>query len=602
MTTRTHVNYIEEISKKTIQLLSSLKKFPLGLMAVVVLSLFFRLIWLDKVPTGISDDELGFIINAKAVFLTGKDINGIWSPFSLSSIMGGCPQAELPCLIIAPVIGPLPLSLFTAKLFYVVISTLLIVLLYLITSRFINRQAALFVGLVGALNPWSIIFGRTAYEAPLAIFFYLLAFYVLIIAKNWKILFAFIPLLIGFYSYQGTKLIFVPYAFLIALFSWYVLSQKRYFKQYLVLFILCLSLFVYFIFSVQHQSTRTRLTELSTPNSPMYTMTVDNERRLSIKTPLTSLFSNKLVAFGKDSIDKYLGVFSTNFLFLTGEGRSTFSLWYHGYFYYLDFFFLIVGFCVLFVKRKSLWFLLSSLVLIAPIPTVVSNVGTGFAALRSSLIYPLFIILIGLGIWYIVFLSRRKVYFVTVLSVLMVLYGIQVLNFINIYFFRNPIYNSEAYNLSSRVLSKYIQLADVYGRKIIVISDNPKGNFYHYLFDANLYNANTARGISNLIQQSKYEYNNVTFTQCRDTLDFSGNTTIVGVAIKKCGSLDFNTPQGNLAIPQLSDGGPIFRIVNDTICSKYHESLSHFPYNFSFSDFAVENLPEERFCEKFITD
>jgi len=582
-----------------LKILKFLKRIPLNLLVVIVVSLIFRLFWLDRIPTGISDDELNFVINAKAIFLTGHDISGIWSPFSLTPIPG-VPMAELPSLIMAPFIGFFPLSLFTAKFPYAIVSILIIVLLYLIIARLIGKREAFFVGIAGALNPWSIFFGRTAYDAPLAIFFYLLAFYILIITKNRKILLAFIPLFIGFYSYIGTKLIFIPYAFLIILYAWYFINQKKFIKQYLLLFTLCLSLFIYFLFSIQHQSTKTRLSELSNPDNPIYTMTVNNERRLSIKTPLTNLFSNKFVAFGKDSVDKYLGVFSTNLLFLNGEGRSTFSLWYHGYFYYLDFFFLIIGFCVLFVKRRSLWFFLSCLILIAPIPTVASNVGTGFAALRASLIYPLFIILIGLGIWYIVFLNRRKAYFITVLLILTILYGIQILNFTNIYFFRNPIYNSEAYNLSARVVSRYIQLAVESGRKIIVISDNPKGNFFHYMFDTGIYNQNTAERIKNLIQEDRYEYDNVKFTKCSDTLDLSTSNTIISDATKKCGSLDFDNLKNNSTIPQLSDGGAIFRIVNDAVCKKY--ALGRFPYDFSFSDFAIESLPEIRFCEKFITN
>jgi hypothetical protein len=480
------------------------------------------------------------------------------------------------------------------------IHTLLIVILYLITSKLIGKREAFFVGLTGALNPWSIFFGRTAYEAPLAIFFYLLAFYILIVARGWKIFFAFIPLFIGFYSYMGTKLIFVPYAFFIILYCWHVIHKKKYFTQYLGVFILCLSLFMYFVFSVQYQSTKTRLSELSTPGNPMYAMTVDAERKSAIKTPFTNLFSNKFVAFGKDSIDKYLRVFSTNLLFLNGESRSTFSLWYHGYFYYLDFFFIIVGFCVLFAKRKLLWFLLSGLILIAPIPTVTSNVPTGFAALRASLIYPLLIILTGVGISYVVFISKKKLYVITILLILIVVYGVQLLNFINIYFFRNPIYNSEAYSFSSRIISRYIQLANEHGRKIIVISDNPKGNFFHYIFDASIYNQDTAGRIKNLIQEDRYEYDNATFAQCSDAIEVSTNTTIIIDANRECERFTLNNFKNNLNIAQLSDGGAIFRIMNDAVCKQY--PLSRFPYDFSFSDFAVERLSEKRFCEKFITN
>ncbi len=582
------------------KLLPLLKKIPMGLFAIILVSLLFRLLFLDRIPTGINNDELSFIIHAKAVFLTGKDISGIWSPFSLSPVTGESPKSEIPYLIMAPFIGLLPFSLLLSKLPYVLISTLLVVLLYLITSKIINRQAAFFVGLVGALNPWSIFFGRTAYEAPLAIFFYLLAFYILIIARSWKILFAFIPLFIGFYSYMGTKIIFIPYVFFIIFYAWYVLNQKKYLKQYALLFLVCLSLFTYFLFSVQHQSTKARLSELSTPTNPAYATLVNEERRLSIQTPLTNLFSNKFVAFGKDSIDKYLRVFSTQFLFSDGVDRSSFSLWYHGYFYYLDFFFILIGFCILFAKKRPLWLLFSGLILIAPLPSVASNMENGFAALRSSLLYPLLMILIGLGIWHVLYLSKRKWYIITISSLLIFLYTLQVLNFVNVYFLRYPLYNSEAYRFSLRIVSKYTQFAAENNKKVVVISDTPKGNFYHYLFDTNIYDKNTAEKVKKLIQQNTYEYNNVKFIQCPNTLNLPADAIIINDTSKKCRNYNPEAFEYYLTIPRLSDGGALFRIVNDTVCNKY--TLGRFPHNISFSDFAIENLSEKRFCEKFITD
>ena len=90
------------------------KRIPLGLLLIIILALFLRLIWLDKVPNGITDDELIFVLNAKAVFFTGSDISGVWNPLTLAPIPGITPMAELPSLIMAPFIGILPLSLFAS--------------------------------------------------------------------------------------------------------------------------------------------------------------------------------------------------------------------------------------------------------------------------------------------------------------------------------------------------------------------------------------------------------------------------------------------------------------------------------------------------------
>src|SRR5258708_7826740 len=115
---------------------------------------------------------------------------------------------------------------------------------------------------------------------------------------------------------------------------------------------------------------------------------------------------------------------------------------------------------VLYMRKRSLWFLMTGLIIIATIPTIASNSETGFAALRSALIYPLFIMLIGLGISHVFFIYKHSRYRLTVSVLLFFLYLFQIFNFINIYFFRNPIYNSQAYDLSSRIVSKYVSLAE----------------------------------------------------------------------------------------------------------------------------------------------
>ncbi len=580
-------------------MLKRIRRVPFGLLLIIILALFFRLIWLDRVPNGITDDELIFVLNAKAVFFTGSDISGAWNPLTFAPIPGITPMAELPSLIMAPFTGLLPLSLFTSKLPYALVSTLLAVLLYLITSKLLGRREAFFVGIVAALNPWSIFTGRTAYDAPLAIFFYLLAFLMLLYAKNWKILLVFIPLFFGFYSYIATKVIFIPFTLLIVSFSWLIWNKKKFSKQYLVLLLLCLALFIFFLTSLKFNSTKERLSEISTPNDPKYAKTVDTERQLSMKSPLRDVFSNKVVVFGKDSIDKYLKVFSTEFLFLKGEGTSTLSLGNHGYFYYLDFIFIIVGFCVLFKRNRPIWFFISGLILIAPLPAVANNLQTGSWVLRSSLLYPMFIFLIGIGIWFIVFLFKRKIFQGLILSALVILYTAGVLNFVNIFFFRNPFYNSESFSLSSRVVSNYIQFAGKDGRKVIVTTNDPKKSFYQYMFNTNQYNRKNASKIRDLVREEKYEYKNAVFTGCLSNLKFSKETIYIGGATSKCGQIDFKYNRQYLNIPRLSDGGPIYTIVNDSICGKYHLNL--FPTDILVSDFAINDLPEKRFCKQFIT-
>jgi len=565
-------------------------KISKSLLFVLLFSLLLRVLWLDKIPTGVSNDELDYILNAKTLFLTGSDISGTWNPLSLTTPGSSFPQAEIPPLLTFLLIGILPLSLFTSKLVYVFFGVGIVIILYLITKKLLGEKEAFFVGLVASFNPWLIYFGRTAYDTPIAILSYLLGLYSLIIFKGWKILLAFPFFFIAFYSYLGTKLIYIPFLLITIFYSWYFINKKKFIKQYLTLFILCLVPFVYFTFSA-FTSESIRTSELATPFISSIAETTDYERKLSIQNPLTYIFSNKLTVFAKVSIEKYFNAFSPKFLFINGDDKGLFSLWIHGVFYYLDTLFVIAGLIALLQRNKRLAFLILSLILISPLPSVLSNLGQSYA-IRSQLLAPFLIFLIGLGIYSLIYNSKLK-FRKYILTVILVLYGFQFLNFANIYFFRNPIYNSEAFNFSSRVLSKYLSLQE--GKDVFVINGTPTTPLKHYLFYTNSLNKNTAESLKEMYATKKYEFNNIKFVDCRNANLDSGSLIIFDP-----GSKCENVPLHNeyLTIPMLSDGGEILRILNDQTCSKY--KLNRYPYGLKFTDFNIENLSEKDFCEKFI--
>jgi hypothetical protein len=101
-----------------------------------------------------------------------------------------------------------------------------------------------------------------------------------------------------------------------------------------------------------------------------------------------------------------------------------------------------------------------------------------------------------------------------------------------------------------------------------------------------------------LFRKNTYEIRNATFAQCSQKIKLLPDQAVVVNAETTCADIDLSKFWNNLAIPRLADGGAIYKIFNDTICSKY--DLSHCPYGFSLSDFAIETLSEKRFCEKFI--
>ena len=76
------------------------------------------------------------------------------------------------------------------------------------------------------------------------------------------------------------------------------------------------------------------------------------------------------------------------------------SLWQHGYFYYLDVLFLLLGLIYLFSKPRPAFLLLTSLILISPIPEAIRIDRIPAYAFHSVLQYPFLIILISAGIYF----------------------------------------------------------------------------------------------------------------------------------------------------------------------------------------------------------
>lgn len=568
----------------------------LPLFFIVAFALALRLLWLDRIPIAIANDELDYILDAKAIFFSGKDLSGEWSPLSLVPPPHQVPKAELPSLIVSPLIGSMRLSLFSARLPYVLWGTVLIVVLYLIAQKLFDQKTAFIVGAIAAINPWSFYFSRTAFEAPLAVTFYFLAFYILISLKGWGLLFSFPFLFLAFFSYIGTKIIFLPFVLIVCFYSWFFVNKKRFTKQYLLLCLLSLGVFTWFVFSLRYQPAGTRVSGLLTPFHSVVVQRVNTERRLSVVNPLVRVFANKLVVFLKLFFERYLGAFSTDFLFLYGAKEGASSMWTHGVFYYLDLLFLALGFCSLFLKNRSLWLCLVALVAIAPLPSSFVAGGREYA-FRAVLLYPVIILFISLGISFFISLKKTNYYCLGAVIVIGAIYFIHLLNFLNIYFFRNPIYNSEGFGLSQRVLINYVNRVKFDARKVLVVSSDNLNMFKRYLFYSDVLGRKELPFVHAAMAKDDYYWENVYFSsECPKRLT-EGEVVIV-LSIGDC--LPKEKHPYYLSISQLSDGGEVNRIFNDPVC--YHFALGRYPSGITLDDFKVEELSTERFCQKFISD
>ena len=563
------------------------------LSSILLLSLVLRTIYLDRIPIAISNDELDFILKSKSVFLS---IVGFLHGTGSLQLIPEHPHAEIPYLLLAPITGPLPFSLFNARIFYALMSTFFIFLLFLIAKKLLNRNAALWISLVAVINPWSIFFGRTVFESQLAVFFYFLGFYLLLILKKWKLLWALLPFLIAFFSYDGSKLIFLPFIGLLSYFSYLVIHKKNYKNIFVTIFSTCVIIFFTYILILKFLPDSARVHEVATPFNNVYTTTVNEERKIAIQTPIVKLFANKPIVFLVDATRKYLGAFSTDVLFIRGDNLGIFSLWRIGLFYYTDALLLIIGLFMLYKNHKKLALFLTSLILIAPIPSALSTVDTSYAN-RSIMLFPLFFILIGYGLSELFIMMQSKRAKITYLSLIGILYLFQLGNFLTIYLFENPIYNSEQFVFQYRILSSYLDRAAQSKRNIMVFTNEPKAVFEQYLFYTNTYNEKTDSMIKHSSTGSTFHYGTLTIKACEKTKPSNENTTYI-VNYVSCGK-QVASEAASLTIPQISDGAITNKIYHDSLCSAYEVPL--YPSSFTLNDFLVENLSNQKFCQTFIT-
>ena len=568
----------------------------LPLLIIVFLAFLLRFIWIDKVPNAVGGDELTYVVNARAMVLTGTDISGTWNPltgFIFQYPAYTLPQAELPYFLTAPFVGLFGFSLFSVRIIFVLLSVLSVPLIYLITRTLFNKNAGLASAFVMAVNPWSIYMGRTAYESTHAIFFFLLSFYMFLVLKGRNILFTIPVLFLAFYSYVATKVSFLPFVILLVLFSYFFVNKRKYKKEYLIVFVSCLLLVLVFALSVFTTKGQSRVGELINLNAYQISDEVNYIRKISIQNPLTSLFENKVTVFSRIVLTKLFKSFSFDYLFIYGD--QFYSILRHGFFYVLDALFLVLGFAYIFAKRKSTFFLLFFVILAGVLPQLLYSARVDNFSIHLALVFGIFPIIIGVGLWETINLIKNKVYFYSSLIIIGLLYLFLVFNFLNIYFYQFPL--GGYFDFHVRLLSKYASLAEQNGQPVTIYSPSAPDIFKKYLFYSNSYNKDTYLKIRSIYKADKFDFGHLKFRGCDNTIDPTASNGLI-IYDFNCGAL--KKDYKHIAIPRLSDGGQSYEIFNDKICSGL--SLKPYPYGLKIDDFAIEKQSLQKFCGTFITN
>lgn len=575
-------------------------------LSIITLALILRLFLLNLNPIGLShDDELHELINAKSLALTFAQapgrVAGIFTPNE--QCPGNCVYGELGSFIIIPWMMIFPLNLFWSKIPFVIAS---LAIVFFNGKLFENlsgsKKIGLLVGLLTALNPWQIHFGRTAYFTMFSYAFYLAALYFFTNPQSYKknLLIGSLLAIIGSLFYFGTKPL-LPFIVLWGVcFNLYLFKFKSFKFSLLILIFVGVFTISYLLILNQTFAGR-RLQEIGV-NSTEIAHTINQQRQASLEIPLVrDLAINKYSIQANTLLEKYINSFNPVFLFLKTEGST--DLYYisnQSYFYIIEFVFLIFGLLALGGEFIIGLFVLS-LAGLSAFPAFFKITGDTLYAFRIAMLYPILSGIIGWGIYYIYqnlsVKNLRKFHLGTGFIVLIILiYSISLSYFLIMDWYRTPVDKAAGWYFHKRALSSYVSRAGKQSQTpVTVLSLQPDATFNTFVFFSGNYNDPSGiKKINNSFKTQNYNYENITFTGDCNKLDQSESIIIVESGFD-C------TPEGKyLQIANPRDNGVMYKIFSDKLCTDIPKNKYPNPRN--LSDFDVENMTDQQFCRMWITD
>lgn len=318
-----------------------------------------RIYQIDKVPAGLSNDEIAFGYNAYSILKTGKDDHGISYPlFFRSNEDYKLPGQVYIISLLLPLFGNTELAI---RLPSVLAGSLTVLVVFFLVGKLTdNSKLSFSSGLLLAISPWHVYTSRVAFDSNVALLFVCLGalFFILGLKKRLYFFLSVLAFILSVYIYH-TQWVFTP-LLIISLLIIYWEKVKKIKKSIFLSFILYLLLFTPILLdylNIMHESTR-----INTEN-----LLKDPNLGILLSKYGDNIFSKILITVNF-WIDHYLSYLNPSFLFFNGLPiPSEYSLQRFGLFLILLLPFYFYG-IYLAVKNRSfpkifiVWFFLAPLI------------------------------------------------------------------------------------------------------------------------------------------------------------------------------------------------------------------------------------------------
>jgi 4-amino-4-deoxy-L-arabinose transferase-like glycosyltransferase len=409
-----------------------MKRAPIWI--ILAIAFAFRAILITKYPAGFNADEASFGYDAFSILNNFKDQWGQTLPLVLKSF-GDYKSPLYSYLSTLPVLI-FGLNVFAVRIAGVLLGTIAVYITYLLTKKLINKEwLALAASLMLAVNPWSIMLGRGAFESNLLTLFIPLFIYLFLI-KKYSLSITVFGLTL--FTYHSAKFI-APLIMSYLIYSYFKGNKAKKLKALIVpgaILIFFLSLFTLSFV----KGGGSRIAERSITQGAL--IQGFDERMESIKNgqnPVTSkILHNKYTVIVKRFTNNYLQYYSPRFLIEKGAGEGSYGMIPGIGVINLFEIIALVGIIPLVSRNKNYIKMLTLLIawlVIAPLPAALST-GIGFAGNRASGMMPVMQIIASMGLlgWYELLGKKYTTLKFPAITVFVIIAALNVLRFSFAYF------------------------------------------------------------------------------------------------------------------------------------------------------------------------
>lgn len=528
------------------------------LLLIILVGFSLRVTQLNISPPGFNADEAALGYNAYSIIQTGKDEWGQSFPLVFKSFSDYKPGLYV--YLDIPFIWVFGLTELSVRLPSIILGTLSILLIYLLSKHCFKKEIiALSSAFLLAINPWSIHYSRGAWETNVATFFILLGVLIFVKKyKSWKwLIFAGLFFVAAVYTYQSARLVAPLLAFLLVIFYWKYLLNK---KNLIVLAVIFIFLIPFFLILISSPFlARFQGVSIFSDVGPINKINQDrgeddNQNGLSAK-----IYHNKIIAYGNNFVNHYLDHFNPDFLFVSGDPLERNKVPGMGEFYIFEIITILVGLYFAIrgklqdVKVIFIW------LLVAPLAAALTY-QTPHALRAQNMVMPLTLIS-GLGLGMIIekILILKQVFRFTSLFILGLLITFSISFFLHQYFIHLPKEYGLEWQYGFNQMVPYV-LENQNKYQKVVITDRYDQPYILQLFyskyDPAKYQQTAKKegdnkfGFTTVISFDKYEFRPVS----KEDMESKNNTLFVGSGEE--------VKQGNI-IKEIDflNGSPAFKIV-----------------------------------------